>query len=102
MDFKVSMLQPDSTEQNDEANGDDQPHRVQVAVIGGGPAGLTAALYASRGGLSPVVFVGNIPGGQISSTERMENFPGFPEGINGAELAQRMVEQVKYFDVTFV
>ncbi|MCJ7737851.1 MAG: thioredoxin-disulfide reductase [Anaerolineae bacterium] len=102
MDFQVSMLQPNSAERTVEADGDGQPHRVNLAIIGGGPSGLTAALYASRGGHSPVVFVGNIPGGQISSTERVENFPGFPDGVNGAELAQRMVEQVQHFDVTIV
>jgi len=102
MNFQVSILQPTPTEETPETDGGRDPHRIKLAIIGGGPAGLTAALYASRGGLSPVVFVGSIPGGQISSTERMENFPGFPEGINGAELAQRMVEQVKHFDVTFI
>jgi len=102
MDFKVSTLQPDATERQLDAREKKQGQLVDLAIIGGGPAGLTAALYASRGGIRPLVFTGNVPGGQISSTERMENFPGFPNGINGAELAQRMYEQVKQFDVSFV
>ena len=85
-----------------EASADEEVSVHDLVIIGGGPAGLTAALYASRSGNQPLVFTGRAPGGQIANTERMENFPGFPDGINGAELAQRMHEQVMNFGVTLL
>ena len=72
-------------------------HHYDVAIIGGGPAGLTAGIYAGRGQLSTVILEKGLPGGQIAQTEEVENDPGFPDIISGPELSQRMVQQAEKF-----
>lgn len=70
-----------------------------VIVIGGGPAGLTAGLYSTRAGLKTILLEKGILGGQVSKTSLIENYPGFPEGVEGVTLIERMVEQAKKFKV---
>ncbi|MGC8765833.1 MAG: thioredoxin-disulfide reductase [Brevinematia bacterium] len=72
-----------------------------IGIIGGGPAGMTAAIYSSRAMLNTIIFEKLGAGGQAAVTDHIENYPGFPEGINGFELSQKMEEQARNFGANF-
>lgn len=73
-----------------------------VVIVGGGPAGLTAGIYAGRGQLDTIILEKGLPGGQIAQTEEVENYPGFDEAISGPDLSQRMVRQAERFGAKIV
>lgn len=74
-----------------------QTEHIKCLIIGSGPAGYTAAIYAARADLKPVVYTGIVPGGQLTTTTDVDNFPGYPEGINGTQMMEDFKKQAERF-----
>lgn len=82
--------------------GASETQHIPLVIVGSGPAGLTAAIYAARAKLNPMVIRGLTPGGLMTSSEQIENFPGFPEGISGFDLAFQMEKQAALYGTQFL
>jgi thioredoxin reductase (NADPH) len=100
----VILVEPSDAELSEKLGLMKKPSdkHLDLAIIGGGPAGMTAAIYATREGLDTTIFEKKVTGGQAATTDFVENYPGFPDGISGFELSQKMLAQAERFNTHIV
>ncbi len=96
-----SLIEPDVRDVARKLGLDTEPdaRSYDLVIVGGGPAGLAASIYAGSDGMRTVVVEQEVPGGQASYSAIIENYPGFPEGLSGSDLARRMIDQAERFGV---
>jgi thioredoxin reductase (NADPH) len=102
LNFIPSSILLNNFKYKENMSGTNEIEKVQLLIIGSGPAGLTAAIYAARGNIKPLVIEGYQAGGQLMLTSEVENFPGFPKGVMGPELMSQFRSQAEKFGAEFV